>query len=165
MNSAVDRLRQAWDDRTRREQRMLVVMALVVAAAVAWVGVVRPTLDWRAEAARDRVRAERTLVEVRTALARTAPARPAPPVAAGGLEPLLRQTAEAAGLQITTGMDPSGRMGFRLAEAAPAAFFGWLAVLDTTHRLQPASLSVVENANASLQVEGSFQAATSGPTT
>lgn len=158
MNRIFAELHQAWDGRTRREQRMLAAMALLVAAVVLWLGVVRPVTGWRDEAALERTRAETDLAEVRTALNRLAPA------AAGqarrtdvqGLEPVVRQTAEAAGLQVITGMDASGRLGFRVANAPAAAVFGWLAALETTHGLRPASLGVIENADASLQVEGAF---------
>ena len=158
MNTLLARLHQAWDGRTRREQRMLMVMALLAAAVIVWLGIVCPLYGWRDEATGDRARAEANFSEVRTTLARLAP--PTEGVArtmdAQGLEPVLLQTAEAAGLQLTTGMDPSGRIGFRAANAPAAAVFGWLGALETTHGLQPASLSVVENADASLQVEGAF---------
>ena len=158
MTRILAQLHQAWDGRTRREQWMLAVMALLVAAVVAWLGIVRPLTDWRNEAAGERARAETDLTEVRTTLARLTPATEgkARTIDAQGLEPVLLQTAEAAGLELTTGMDPSGRIGFRAANAPAAAVFGWLGALDTTHGLQPASLSVVENADASLQVEGTF---------
>lgn len=151
-------IHQAWDGRTRREQRMLAVMALLVAAVVVWLAVVRPLADWRQQAADNRMRAETRLVEVRTALTRLAPptAGKARAMDAQGLEPVLRQTAEAAGLELTTGMDPSGRLGFRAANAPGPVVFGWLGALETAHGLQPVSLSVVENADASLQVEGAF---------
>lgn len=158
MNGMLAELHQAWDGRTRREQRMLAVMVLLVAAVVLWLGVVRPMTGWRDEAARDRARSESSLAEVRSALARLEPASGAETRTADarGLEPVLRQTADAAGLQLTTGMDASGRLGFRVANAPTAAVFGWLAGLETTHGLRPVSLSVVENADASLQVEGAF---------
>ena len=160
MNRILAELHQAWDGRTQREQRMLALMALLLAAAFLWLAVLRPLTGWREEAARDRARAETELAEVRTDLNRL-PSRAvggARTVDAQGLEPVLRQTAEAAGLELTTGMDPSGRLGFRATNAPSAALFGWLAALETAHGLQPASLSVVENADASLQVEGAFQA-------
>ena len=136
---------------------MLMAMALLAAAAVLWLGVVRPLNGWREDAADDRARAEAQRVEVRAALVRLAPdAGKVRRVDARGLEPAVRQTAEAAGLQIVTRMDPSGRLGFRVGNAPGPALFGWLAALETTHGLQPVSLSVVENADASLQAEGAF---------
>lgn len=158
MTRLLAELHQAWDGRTRREQRLLVAMALLMVAVAVWLGIVRPLNGWRHEAAGGRARAEAQLVEVRAALVRLGP--PADGAArttdAQGLEPVLLQTAESAGLEITTAMDASGRMGFRAANAPGSAAFSWLAALDTTHGLQPVSLSVVENADASLQVEGAF---------
>lgn len=157
MTRILAELHQAWDGRTLREQRMLTAMALLVAAVVLWLGVVRPLNSWREDAADHRARAEAGLTEVRAALVRVAPdAGDVRPVDGQGAEPAVRQTAEAAGLQITTGMDGSGRLGFRISNAPGAALFGWLAALETTHGLQPVSLGVVENADASLQVEGAF---------
>lgn len=158
MNRIIAELQQAWDARTRREQQMLLGMALLAVAVVLWLGVVRPLNGWRDETARERARAEAEVVEVRTSLARLAPAKAAGArgTDAQGLEPVLQQTATAAGLELTTGMDASGRLGFRITRASSAAVFGWLAALETTHGLQPASLGVVENADASLQVEGAF---------
>ena len=158
MKRILAELHQAWDGRSRREQRMLMIMALLAAAVVVWLAIVRPLTDWRNEAAGERARAGADLAEVRTTLARLAPAMEgeARTMDVRGLEPVLLQSAEAAGLQLTTGMDPSGRIGFRAADAPAATVFGWLGELGTTHGLQPVSLSVVENADASLQVEGAF---------
>lgn len=157
MNRLLAELHQAWDGRTRREQQMLTAMALLAASVVLWLGVVRPLTGWREDAAGDRARAAAELAEVRSALGRVAPATgETRPGDIQGLEPAVRQTAEAAGLKVTTGMDPSGRLGFRVDNAPAAAVFGWLGALQTTHGLQPVSLGVVENADASLQVEGAF---------
>ncbi|MDY6924742.1 MAG: type II secretion system protein GspM [Pseudomonadota bacterium] len=158
MNRIVAQLQQAWDGRTRREQQMLIGMALLATAVVLWLGVIRPLNAWRDEAGRDRARAEADRVEVQAALGRLAPTAGGAPRGADvqGLEPVLQQTATAAGLELTTGMDASGRLGFRIARASSSEVFGWLAALETTHGLQPASLGVIENADASLQVEGAF---------
>lgn len=151
-------LHQAWDGRTRREQQMLIVMALLAAGVVVWLGIVRPLDGWRVDAAGDRARAEADLVATRSALARLAPVagEAARATDVQGLEPVIRQTAEAAGLQLITAMDASGRLGFRVVNAPSGAVFGWLAGLETTQGLQPSSLSVIENADATLQVEGAF---------
>ncbi len=157
MNRIIGQRQQAWDGRARREQQLLIGMALLATAVVLWLGVIRPLNDWRDEARRERSRAEADRVEVRNALGRLAPASGGARGAdVQGLEPVLQQTATAAGLELTTGMDASGRLGFRIARASSAEVFGWLAALETTHGLQPASLGVIENADASLQVEGSF---------
>jgi general secretion pathway protein M len=156
MNRLTGPLLVWWDGRTLRERRMLMVMAVLLAATLVWLVVVRPALAWREEAERQRTVAAADLAAVRIAATQLAPKPAAAPAMAdaGGLEPLVRGTAEAAGLTITTGMDPSGRLGFRIASGSSAAVFGWLAGLQTAHGVEVVSLGVVENTDATLQVEG-----------
>lgn len=157
MTALIGQARQWWDGRSLRERRMLAVMFALVAATTLWLGVVRPVFDWRTAAAEDRARAEAEHGAVVAALVRLAPANDTTaPADARGLEPTVRQTAEAAGLTISTGMDASGRLGFRIDRGSTAAVFGWLATLKTAHGLDPVSLGVIENADATLQVEGGF---------
>lgn len=156
MNRLTGPLLVWWDGRTPRERRMLAVMAVLLAAMFVWLAVIRPALTWRAEAAHQRTIAEADLAAVHAGLGQLEP-KPAGASAttdAGGLEPLVIQTAGAAGLTITTGMDPSGRLGFRVASGSSAAIFGWLAGLQTAHGVEVVSLGVVENTDATLQVEG-----------
>lgn len=158
MNGVVAPLAQWWDGRTVRERRLLGVMLLIVAGLLLWLAVVRPAVDWRAATARDLARAEADRATVRADLQRLAAGQTAGAarVDARGLEPVVRQSAEAAGLEITTGMDASGRLGFRISRGSSSALFGWLAGLKTAHGLEVASLGVVENADATLQMEGAF---------
>lgn len=156
MRDLFGRAHQWWDGRTVREQRMLMLMVLFAAVVVVWLGVIRPALVWREAAAAERLQAEADLAGVRDGLLRLARLAPAQPVAtdAGGLEPLARRTAEAAGLELTTSMDPSGGLAFRIVGGSSAAVFGWLAALEADHGVDVRSLGVVENTDATLQVEG-----------
>lgn len=156
MTRLIDPLLVWWDGRTVRERRMLAVMAVLLAAVLAWLAVVRPAMAWRDEAGRQRTVAAADLAAVQTALRQLGPKSAGAPVAtdAGGLEPVVVQTAEAAGLTVTTGMDASGRLGFRISNGSSAAVFGWLAALQTAHGIEVVSLGVVENTDATLQVEG-----------
>lgn len=142
--------------RTPREQRMLIVMAVLLVATIVWLGAVRPVLGWRAAAADRAEAAAVTLAEVRASVASLGPARPASRPPAEGLEPLIRRTAEAAGLEVVTAMSPSGKLGFQLSRARSGPLFAWLAALETDHRLTVCSLGVVENADATLNVEGAL---------
>jgi general secretion pathway protein M len=158
MKDLFGRAHQWWDGRTLREQRMLGLMVLLAAVVVVWLGVIRPALVWREAAAAERVEAEAELVEVREGLLRLARLQSPEPVAAdaGGLEPLARRTAEAAGLEVSTAMDATGGLGFRIASGSSAAVFGWLAALQADHGVDVRTLGVVENTDATLQVEGSL---------
>lgn len=158
MRRLTDRLYPWWEGRTRREQQMLAVMAALLAAVLVWLAVVRPALAWREAAAANRVRAEADLAGVRAGLRRVAPsaAAPRPVIDVDGFEPLVRRTAAAGGLTVTTGMDASGRLAFRVPDASSAALFNWLSALEREHGVAVVSLGVIENADATLQVEGAL---------
>lgn len=159
MNDFVGTARQWWDGRTVRERRMLLFMSGLLTVVLVWFLIVSPALAWREGAAERRVSAEADLTAVQADLrtlsagegqgaARTADAQ--------GLEPIVRQSAEAAGLEVTLGMDASGRLGFRFPSVTSGALFGWLSSLKTTNGIEVSSLGVTENADATLQVEGAF---------
>ncbi len=163
MRRLTDRLYPWWEGRTVREQRMLAVMAVLLAAVFVWLAVVRPMIDWREQAAADRAEAEAELAWVQAGLRLTAPTGAARPVIdVEGFEPLVTRTAEAAGLNVTTGMDASGRLAFRIPDASSPALFGWMSTLERDHGIAIVSIGVVENTNATLQVEGAFARQTGG---
>jgi general secretion pathway protein M len=158
MRPLTDRLYPWWEARTLREQRLLRVMVGLAAAVFVWLAIVRPVMGWREAAATDRAGAEQDLAEVQSALQRmTRPSDvPRAVVDLEGFEPLVQRTAEAAGLSLTTGMAASGQLDFRIPSASSSALFGWLSALERTHGTEIVSLGVVENTDATLQVEGSL---------
>lgn len=154
MNRFMGPLALWFSGRTLRERRMLMVMAGLLTATIIWLGVIRPVLAWRSAAA-DRVApSAETLAEVRTAVAALGPARAPVQAPSEGLDPLIRRTAEAAGLEVVIAMSPSGQLGFQLARVRSGPLFAWLATLEADHGLTICSLGVVENADATLNVEG-----------
>ena len=157
MRRLTDRLYPWWEGRTLRERRMLAVMAVLLAAAFIWLAVVRPMFGWREQAAADRAAAEADLAWVQAGLRLTQPAAVARPVIdVEGFDPLVLRTAEAAGLEVTTGMAASGRLEFRMPHASSSALFGWMTTLERDHGIAVVSLGVVENTDATLQVEGAL---------
>ena len=147
-----------WSGRTARERQMLIVMIALLLATAVWLGVVRPVLAWRTDAATRAEASAVTLAEVRSAVRALRPARPAAAPPAGGLEPLVRRTAEAAGLDVVTAMSASGQLGFQLSNVGSGPLFAWLVVLETDHGLSICTLGVTENADATLNVEGAVAA-------
>lgn len=145
-----------WDGRTVRERRMLMVMAVLVAAVLAWLLVVRPVQAWQAGAADRRAEAEQTLAEVYAGLRVIAPASTPAPTSTEGLEPLVRRTAEAAGLTVVTTMAPGGGLGIQMSQAPGRETFAWLAALETDHGIRVCSLGVMENADATLNIDGAL---------
>lgn len=157
MRRLTDRFYPWWEGRTRRERRMLALMVALAAAVGVWLAVVRPVLAWREAAAADRAQVEADLHEVRVGLRLTASRAQARPVIdVEGFEPLVLRTATAAGLDLSVGTDASGRLAFRIPDASSAALFGWLSALERDHGITVVSLGVVENTDATLQVEGSL---------
>ncbi|MDI1326790.1 MAG: type II secretion system protein GspM [Brevundimonas sp.] len=160
MNRFTGPLELWFSGRTLRERRMLMVMAALLLATMVWLGGIRPVLAWRTAAADRAEAAAVMLAEARASVASLGPARPAAPPPAEGLEPLIRRTAGAAGLEVVTAMSPSGQLGFQLSRVRSGPLFAWLAALETDHRLTVCSLGVVGNADATLNVEGAL---TAGP--
>lgn len=143
-----------WAGRTLRERRLLLFMWGLIAVTAVWLCVVRPILDWRNAAAERVAVAETDLAEVRVAAAALTPRAPGPARPAEGLEPLVRRTAEAAGVTVVTTMSPSGRLGFQATRVQSGPLFSWLSVLETDHQLAICDLGVVENTDATLNAEG-----------
>lgn len=140
-----------WEGRTLREQRMLAVMGLAVLAVLVWLAVVRPAWAWREAAARDRLRAENALILVQRAAQRA----PSEAPAAGDIRAAVDAASAQAGVTPVMGMAADGALGFSLTGVQTAAAFGWLSALHDKG-VEVQSLSVVENADATLTVEGSL---------
>lgn len=151
-------LRPWWDGRTRREQGLLVVMLVILLALLLWLGVARPAWAWRAAAADHRLQAisDRVRVEAGVRLLASPETVVVTATSPAGIQPVVVETAEAAGLTLTTAMDASGDLGFRASSASSAALFGWLADLRASHGIETIRLAVVENADATLAVEGAL---------
>lgn len=157
MNALLARAHGWWDGRTVRERRLLAVMLALVAAVLVWLLVVRPVQAWQVAAADRRVEAETTLAEVRAGLRVIAPSdTAAAPANAEGLEPLVRRTAEAAGLTVVTTMAPGGGLGIQMSQAPGRQTFAWLAALEADHGIKVCSLGVMENADATLNIDGAL---------
>ena len=139
-----------WDGRTAREHVMLGVLGGVLALVVAWFLILAPLLAWKVGAA------DRLDAAVQThALASAA----AGIDTSGGiartpadLETLLTDSAAEAGVAVQVSQD-GAETTFTVESAETARLFGWVAALERSG-LTIASLSVLENADATLQAQG-----------
>lgn len=145
-----------WDGRTVRERRLLMAMGVLFAAVLVWLLIVRPVQAWQAGAADRRIEAEQTLAEVRSGLRIVAPSSATAPTSTEGLEPLVRRTAEGAGLTVVTTMAPGGGLGIQMSQAPGRQTFAWLAALEVDHGVKVCSLGVMENADATLNIDGAL---------
>lgn len=158
MNRLIGQAEAWWGGRTLREQRMLMVMVGLLVATALWLGAVQPVLAWREAAAARAGAAALTLAEVRASVASLGPVRSTATAPAEGLEPLIRRTAAASGLEVVTVMSATGQLGVQLSSVSAGPLFVWLAALETDHRLSICSLGVTENSDATLNVEAGFAA-------
>lgn len=153
----IPRILAWWHGREPRERLMLAVMAILVAAFVAWYGLLWPLRAWRESAGE---RYDRAAIALRAteaevaALAGTAVS--APPSTGEALQHRLLESAREAGL--APGRQRSAADGTFMLEfeaVAPPALFGWLGQLAEGDGLAPASLRV-ERADGSLRAEVGF---------
>lgn len=157
MNGLMSQAAAWWDGRTLREQRMLTVMGLAIAAVLVWLLIVRPAWAWRADAAEARAVAEADLALVQTAtgrMARTDAASSDVDVAA-----VVAEVGSITGVTPVMGMSPDGGLGFSLTNVSSTAAFGWLAALHD-RKVEATTLNVVENADATISVEGALAPST-----
>lgn len=155
MNAMIQSTSLWWDGRSVRERRMLAVMTLLIAGVLVWLLVVRPAWAWREAAAGRRVEATATLGRIESGLARRAPAARAAPMPLADVEQAARGAAEAAGVAgMTLSVDGQGGLAFEAAGVSSAALFGWLSTLKSEFGVDTRSLTVVENADASLDAQG-----------
>lgn len=158
MNSILSNAAAWWDARTLREQRMVMIGGGLLLAVIVWLGVVRPLWTWREDAADDRALAEADQQRVAVALARLAPSDAPAAGPAPDLQAVVAEVGAQTGLTPVMGMAGDGNLGFSLSDISTAAAFGWLSALRD-RGVDAVSLSVVENTDATLTVEGSLAAA------
>ena len=143
-----------WTGRTTREQRLLLVMAGAVATTLLWLAVIRPLSDALADARARHTRAITAEAEARgiadaiAAAGRNRPARLDVPVRI-----FVPETATAAGFTVQRAepFEPDG-VSMVIGSARPAAFFTWLAGLQS-RGLVVEALTATPNPDRTLSVQ------------
>lgn len=149
-----------WAARSRRERRMLLALAAVLAFALVWLLVIRPIADARAAAEARLNAAVSELARARAdalMLARSGagPGGTPVPLPVDGF--LMTAGAEAGftGLQVVA--DGPARATLSLANVRPQAFFGWLGQMEA-RGLTVESLSARPNADQTIAVQAVLRA-------
>ena len=153
MNAFSEQVKAArvwWDGRTAREHVMLGVLGGVLALVLAWFLILAPLLAWKAGAA-DRLDAAVQAHALASAAAGidTSGGTARTPAA---IEAMLTDSAAEAGVAVQVSQD-GAETTFTVESAETARLFGWVAALERAG-LTIASLSVLENADATLQAQG-----------
>ena len=156
MNRMIQSIGLWWDGRSVREQRMLGIMGLLIAAVLIWLLLVRPAFAWREAAAERRIEATAGLTRIESGLAARAPTKAGAAMPLAEVEQAVRSAAEAAGLNVTLSVDEAGGIGFDAPGVTSAALFGWLASLKADYGVEPRDLTVIENADATLDASGAL---------
>lgn len=148
------RLRLWWSGRSLREQRLLLAMFALLAVVIVWLGILLPVSDGLSRA-RDRhaaaVIAHGDVLAKRDALRALLKGGPAPLDAP--LESIVRQTAGEAGFAFASlTADGPEHLTLTIANARPAALFGWIAKLEARGILVE-RLTVRDNGDPTLNVD------------
>lgn len=154
MNRMIQSIGLWWGGRSAREQKMLAVMGLLIAAVLIWLLVARPAFAWREAAAERRGEATVALSRIEVGLAARTPARAGARMPLVEVEQAARSAAEAAGLAVTLSVDEAGGLGFDAPGVTTTALFGWLAILKAEYGVEAVDLTVIENADATLDATG-----------
>lgn len=156
MNGLMAQAAAWWDGRTLRERRMLAMMGIAVAAVLVWLLIVRPLTNWREDAAQTRATAEADLV----AIQRGTGGLSVSDAKKGDVDvsAAVAEVGAATGLTPQMGMSADGGLGFSLTNVSTTAAFGWLAALHD-RKVEATTLNVVENADATISLEGTLTAA------
>ena len=157
MNRMIQSIGLCWSGRSVREQRMLAVMGLLIVVVLIWLLIVRPAFAWREAAAERRVEATAGLARIEAGLASRGTAQKKAAMPLAEVEQAARGTAEAAGLGVTLSVDETGGIGFDAPGVTSAALFDWLASLKADYGVEVHELTVIENADATLDAQGSLK--------
>ena len=155
MNAFSEQVKAArvwWDGRTAREHVMLGVLGGVLALVLGWFLILAPLLAWKAGVS------DRLAAAVQTHALASAAAGIDTSGGAGrplsDIEAVLNDSAAEAGVGVQVTVEASGA-SFAVESAETARLFGWIAALERAG-LSIASLSVLENADATLQAQGTM---------
>lgn len=147
-----------WRDRTRREQWLLGVMAVLLVIVFVWLGILRPAEEARAAAQARHAAALTSLGEVKAmgAAIRVAEARGGAGVPVTELiGQRVRETGLTAGAIESSG---DGRVTVRVAAVRPQVMLRWIAELEARDGVIVEHVSMTRNNDATVAVDLTLRA-------
>lgn len=149
-----------WRARSRREQVLLLILAILFGITFFWLLVVRPLGDSLAAARERHADAVIALAEARAgaaAIGRLERERPAAP--AGPVERVVTESASAAGFQLSRiEGEGAGKVSLAIEAARPQALFAWVSEMETRNGLIVERLTANANSDRSLSAQIAFRA-------
>jgi type II secretory pathway component PulM len=140
-----------WLARSFRERSLLLLLAIITLALVAWFGIAAPLQRMATQSEHRLARASQLLAEVEAARS----VRGTVPIPAGvSVADVLKLSAVEAGFALETQREESAREIAVSGHAAdPAAFFGWIAMLRNNHGIVVANVTVAHEDDGALKVD------------
>lgn len=146
----IDRLRAAWEARTRRERIMLAVMVLAILLVIGWYGVMVP-LNSAVDASKTRLAKASEQFARLDAAAR---AGGLPFTSGQPLQAIVDASASAAGLSIARRREEAdGRLTVWLTGADPGLMMGWLTSLARGQGIAVSEMTASRNEGGLLEAQ------------
>jgi general secretion pathway protein M len=151
-------MRQWWNTRSLREQRLLLAMGAIAAIVLVWLLIIRPIGDSLSDTKARHAAAVVALAEVRADADALQSARQATPVALGGpVDSIISQSATAAGFPTTqVTREGANQATIAIDAVRPQAFFGWVDQMEASG-LTVERLSASTNTDQTLSVRVTFR--------
>lgn len=148
-----------WNERTRREQRLILVMLAMLGAVAAWLLIVRPLGDAEAHARVRYAIALDRLARARSEAAAIERVQANPPARLGApVETFVASAAAEAGFTGSRVVAAGpGRAGITIEAARPQAFFGWVEAMQA-RGLVVERLRAAANGDRTLAIEATLRA-------
>jgi type II secretory pathway component PulM len=147
-----------WNARSRRERVLSWLLAAIVAALLAWYGLVTPLRLAAKRAETDHALAAQSLAAAQAAVRLAKHSQEAyAQTGATAVETIIAQSARDAGLAVS-GIETSepSRVTVLLTSAASPAFFGWIETLHRDYGIFPEDIAITRSASGLLDVHIAF---------
>jgi general secretion pathway protein M len=141
-------------DRSLREKRLLIVMAVLAGLTLVWAVIFLPVTDGLSSARERHADAVIRLAETRMRVkAVESLQRDQPPPIAASLDTVIRDRANEAGFALASVTSPSpDRVQISIATARPGPLFGWIAGLESSGILVD-SLTTTDNGDKTVSAQ------------
>lgn len=150
----IDRFRLWFAERSLREKRMLVVMAVLLAVTLIWAAIIRPVSDGLSSARERHADAVIRLAETQARVKAVAALQQQHPAAiTTPLDAIIRDRANEAGFALSSvTADGPNRVQISIGTARPGALVGWIAQLEAAGILVD-SLATSDNGDKTVSAQ------------
>lgn len=147
-----------WQGRDAREQRLLAVLGVLLAAMLVWLAILRPLAAFRESAAERHARVAALMPSVRDAAIGIAAEDGAPARGDGrAVRDIVAASANVAGLEFTSSQpEDGGGVLVSIAAVKPTFLFGWIAGLELTEGIVADRVLVQRNDDSTVSAQIGF---------